>query len=317
MSQEIPPPDFPPVSEEESGQKMLQFLQRRLDLPSSLLHRWLRTGQIRLNGCRVRPFDRLKSGDVVRLPPFAGGLAENAPPDDEENFTPLEIVGEKDGILAVFKPAGLAVHGGSGIGGDHLLARLQRQLGPRPFGPVPAHRLDRSTSGILLCALSYEALAKLQAAFRARASIKEYLAWVEGPLEEEKILVSRLRKQGPKGHEKMRVVPSGKKSLCVARPLAVYPDATLAHLRLITGRTHQIRAQMAEIGHPLYGDVKYGAERHSQGLLLHAFRITLPDGTVFSAPPPWTGGFAPAQLPDVFEIDPVLRKNIDAALAGA
>lgn len=316
MSQDNPPPDFPPVSEEESGQKMLQFLQRRLDLPSSLLHRWLRTGQIRLNGSRVRPFDRLKSGDVVRLPPFAGELAENAPKEAEENFTPLEIVGEKDGILAVFKPAGLAVHGGSGIG-DHALSRLQRQLGPRPFGPVPAHRLDRSTSGILLCALSYEALARLQAAFRARASIKEYLAWVEGPLEEEKFLVSRLAKLGPRGREKVRPAAPGKKAVCLARPLAVYPDATLAHLRLITGRTHQIRAQMAEIGHPLYGDVKYGAQKHSQGLLLHAFRITLPDGTVFAAPPPWTGGFAPAQLPPVFEIGPDTQKKIDAALAGA
>lgn len=314
MTDESTPPVFSPVSEEESGQKMLQFLQRRLDLPPSLLHRWLRTGQIRLNGSRVRPFDRLKAGDLVRLPPFAGVLAANPAPVAAENYEPLEIAGEEDGVLAVVKPAGLAAHGGSGIT-DSVLARLAKQLPPHSFGPVPAHRLDRSTSGIMLCALSYEALARLQAAFRSHKAIKEYLAWVEGPFEEEKILISRIGKRGPKGQEKVRPAADGKRAVCLARPLAVYPDASLVHLRLITGRTHQIRAQMAEIEHPLYGDVKYGAQKRSQGLFLHAFRITLPDGACFSAPPPWSGGFAPPSLPPAFEIDPETVKKIDAALA--
>lgn len=313
MNSEIAPPPWEPVSEAESGQKMLQFLQRRLDLPPSLLHRWLRTGQIRLNGGRVRPFDRVNSGDIVRLPPFAGSLS-GATQLQGGNGVPLEIAGEQNGILAVVKPAGLAVHGGSGIC-DSVLARLDRQLPHHSFGPVPAHRLDRSTSGILLCALSYEALIHLQEALRGHAAIKEYVAWAEGYLEEEKILVSRLLKQGGKGRERMSSSPAGKKAVCIVRPLASHPDASLVHIRLFTGRTHQIRAQMAEIGHPILGDAKYGAQKRSQGMLLHSLRITLPGGISFTAPPPWSRGFTPASLPPLFEIKPETGKKISAALA--
>lgn len=303
-------PGFPPVSDEESGQKLLQFLQRRLDLPATLLHRWMRTGQIRLNGRRVKAFERVKTGDIVRLPPFAGQIAGNCE-KIETVGEPLELAGKSGNIWALSKPAGLAVHGGSGQV-DSVCARLDAQFHDLPFRPVPAHRLDRDTSGILLCGASYEALTSLQGALRDHQTHKEYLAWVEGRFEDEQLLVGRLAKLGPKGREKMQISAQGKLALCLARPLDSNNDASLVQLRLLTGRTHQIRAQMAAIGHPVLGDVKYGAQKRSGGMLLHAFRVILPDGLVFTCPPPWSGGFMPVELPPVFEISPEIDRQIES-----
>ena len=134
----------------------------------------MRTGQIRLNGGRVKAFERVKTGDIVRLPPFAGKISGNCG-KAETVGEPLEIVGKAGNILALAKPAGLAVHGGTGQV-DSVCARLEAQFGNLPFRPVPAHRLDRATSGILLCGASYEALAGLQGALRNHQTHKEYLA---------------------------------------------------------------------------------------------------------------------------------------------
>ena len=306
-------PGFPPVSSEESGQKLLQFLQRRLDLPATLLHRWMRTGQIRLNGGRVKAFERVKTGDIVRLPPFAGKISGNCG-KAETVGEPLEIVGKAGNILALAKPAGLAVHGGTGQV-DSVCARLEAQFGNLPFRPVPAHRLDRDTSGILLCGASYEALAGLQGALRNHQTHKEYLAWVEGRFETSQLLVGRIAKLGPKGREKMQLSAQGKLALCLARPLDSNNDASLVQLRLLTGRTHQIRAQMAAIGHPVLGDVKYGAQKRSGGMLLHAFRVILPEGATFTCPPSWSGGFMPAGLPPVLEITPEINRQIESVAA--
>lgn len=306
--------DFPPVSEEESGQKLLQFLQRRLDLPATLMHRWMRTGQIRLNGRRVKAYDRVNAGDIVRLPPFAGQLSGNAA-TLEEPGDPLEIAGRHGDIIALNKPPGLTVHGGSGHA-DSVCSRLDSQFSDLPFRPVPAHRLDRDTSGILLCGASYTALTALQEALRKHQTRKEYLAWVEGRFEGEELLVSRLEKKGSKGHEKMQPSPHGKLALCLVRALDSNHDASLVHVRLLTGRTHQIRAQMAEAGHPVLGDVKYGAQKRSGGMLLHALRVVLPDGAEFCCPPPWSRGFAPQAKPPLLEINAEAGKRIEAILAG-
>lgn len=302
---------FPPVTAAESGQKLLQFLQRRLDLPATLLHRWLRTGQIRLNGKRVKPFDRLAEGDIVRLPPFAGQLAGNgkmacyAGPQ-------IEVAGQIGDILAINKPAGLPTHGGTGHE-ESVASALFAQFRDLPFGPTPAHRLDRDTSGLLLCATSYEALTRLQKSFRQHEVRKEYLAWVEGRFEGEQLLVSRLEKSGPPGAEAMRESPKGKPAFCVARALASHTDASLVHLRLFTGRTHQIRIQLSSIGHPVIGDVKYGAQKRSGGLFLHSYRIAIPSGESFVLPPPWSGGFSIPEWPDIFEEDPKIREKMAAA----
>lgn len=309
---------FPPVGQAESGQKLLQFLQRRLNLPPALLHRWIRTGQARLNGRRAKPFARVNLGDVVRLPPFAVTLAAQAgapaldgrpaqPPDlvgASLHLPPLPpLVGAHGDIWAFHKPAGLTVQPGSGHE-DSLASRLAAHAPGAGFAPTPAHRLDKDTSGILLVAATHSALRALHEAFRERLLIKEYVAWVAGawPWHGPRSLRDFIAKEGAPGAERMRPCapgPHAREALCVVAPLKTGPDKSLVQIRLITGRTHQIRVQLAALGHPVIGDGKYGSKRrdHCPGLRLHALRLVLPDGASFERLPDWTEPYAVDALP--------------------
>ena len=163
---EAPDPNTVIVDPREGGQKLLQFLQRRLDLPPSLLHRWIRTGQVRINGGRAKPFGLVAAGDSVRLPPFALGMSRRSkatggqaspeqghePRPRAQALPPAPRPLQKDGDLWVFcKPAGLPTHPGTGHE-DSLSSRLAAGAGDAPFKPTPVHRLDKDTSGILLVA---------------------------------------------------------------------------------------------------------------------------------------------------------------------
>ena len=304
---------FPPVDRAESGQKLLQFLQRRLNLPPALLHRWVRTGQVRLNGRRAKPFARVSEGDLVRLPPFAGALAAQAgaPGHGVSRVSPAlplpPLVAKLGDILAFHKPAGLPTHPGTGHA-DSLSSRLRAHAPGAAFVPTPAHRLDRDTSGILLVAATHDALRELQQAFRERRVAKEYVAWVEGawPHAAPRLLRSHLRKEGAPGAERVHASADGetagtgsREALSIVRPLRTGPDASLVQVRLLTGRTHQIRVQLAELGHPVLGDAKYGRGRREScpALCLHALRVTLPDGRTAECLPDWTGPYALAAPP--------------------
>lgn len=324
--------DSPVVSEAESGQKLLQFLQRRLNLPPALLHRWVRTGQIRINGGRCKAFARVHSADVIRLPPFAlkmaaqsNGTAASAPenftsgPLISEQITPSAagssasfpslplLVGTEGAIWAFLKPAGLPTHPGTGHS-DSLATRLAAHYAGAAFKPTPVHRLDKDTSGILLVAASFEALRDMQQAMRERAVIKEYVAWVRGrwPFGEARLLRHQLRKSFEHGYEKMRAVensdPQGqaREAVCVAKPLRVQEHESLLLIRLFTGRTHQIRVQLASLGHPVLGDAKYGQPEYGAvmgRMYLHALRIQLPKSRVFSCLPDWPGERALHAMP--------------------
>lgn len=301
------------VSPEEAGQKVLQFLQRRLALPPTLLHRWIRTGQIRCNGGRIKPFTRVAVGEGVRLPPFAlrmNAAVGQGQPDAVVAALPPLI--HADAELLVFnKPAGLPVHTGTGHERDSLATRLAVHYAHAPFAPTPAHRLDKDTSGLLLVAASYrmlrvvqDALSQQDAGEDAGTLHKEYLAWVMGhwPHEGALLLRHRLAKIYEGSDEKVRVhtpqETSGgfrsapvREAVCVVACLRQEPGRSLMHIRLLTGRTHQIRVQMAEMGYPLCGDVKYGGQRGGP-LRLHALRLILPDRREFTVPPPWEGAFA-------------------------
>lgn len=310
------------VDEAESGQKVLQFLQRRLNLPPTLLHRWIRTGQVRLNGGRCKPFARVQAGDAVRLPPFAlkmaaqskaalteGPVPATAPSQsDEKAALPLPpVVGTAGSIWAMLKPAGLPTHPGTGHS-DSLATRLAARYDQAAFKPTPAHRLDKDTSGILLVAASFEALRQLQEAMRQRAMIKEYVVWVHGswPWAETRLLRHHLHKEAERGYEKMRAVNAGAKerareAVCLVRPLRVHERESLLLVRLVTGRTHQIRVQLASLGHPVLGDAKYGLRSRPapKGMYLHALRVILPDGREFACLPDWAGEHALDALPEV------------------
>ena len=329
-----PPPEHHPLSiavfPAESGIKLLSFLEKRLDgsVPAGQLHRWVRTGQVRVNKKRAKPFMRLQEGDSVRVPPFARvqEVASTPGPDlasageghilwRSASGGALRVVGHADGVLALHKPAGLAVQPGSGLNESvsQILAVLYAGC---PFTPAPAHRLDRHTSGVLLAGLTHAAQARLCAWFSQSGVLaKEYLAWVEGvwpscgASDGEVELYDHIRKEmGPDGKERMVVVPNVASDVtpdtpastifaqCRVRSLRHAPmpgngTATLLLVRLLTGRTHQIRVQLASRGFPIIGDRRYKGPACTQ-LLLHACRITLPDGTHFETMPDWPKPFA-------------------------
>jgi 23S rRNA pseudouridine955/2504/2580 synthase len=285
------------VTVEEAGQKLLQYLSRRLGagVPQAALQRFIRTGQVRVDSRRSKPFARLDPGQLVRVPPHETGEAAEPPASTEPALARfnLDILHEDADLLVVIKPAGLAVHPGSGqpVALTTLLAARQPDA---PFRPTPAHRLDRDTTGVLLVAKSYRALRAIHEAMAAGTIGKDYLAWVRGrwdlgEVNEWVVLRDRLAKIEEGGRELMRPTETGQEAVSTARLLFSTGEASLVEVRLETGRTHQIRAQLGSRGHPVCGDAKYGGGRPP--LLLHAWRVSLP-GAVFSAPPGWPGAWA-------------------------
>ncbi len=275
------------VQNAEGGQKLLQFLVRRLNLPQPLLHRWIRTGQIRINGGRVKPFVHVASGDMVRIPPFALGMASSAGAENSVMLSHLPLpplVYEDEHLLVYNKSFGLPVHTGTGHE-DSLATRIAAHFEHAAFKPTPAHRLDKDTSGIILIARTYAALRLLQDCFEHRNITKEYLTWVHGlwPHAEPMRLSHNIGKSYVGYDEKVRILDEekGRESECIATCLRQENNCSLMHIRLITGRTHQIRVQMAESGHAVLGDGKYG-DVSEQSMLLHALRICLPDSDDFA-----------------------------------
>ncbi len=294
------------VSEAEAGQKLLSYLKRRLgqNLPESLLHRIIRNGEVRINGKRSKPFARLEENDEVRVPPLRTAKDETPlqpllAPRSPEKAGPaaLDIAAETAEYLLLNKPAGLPAQPGSKQP-DALSSRLAAAYPDAPFTPTLAHRLDKDTSGLILAAKTYRALRAAQSAFRDHTALKDYLTWVEGVWAKTATLTLRdlLEKQGPAGREKVRT-GAGKEALCEARPVLGRAGHTLLLVRLFTGRTHQIRVQLSSRGHPIAGDIKYGARAAppgTPGIYLHAWRLVLPDRQIFTAPPSWQGDFAVA-----------------------
>lgn len=309
------------VTEAESGQKILQFLERRLKLPPNLLHRWIRTGQVRHNGGRCKPFARVKTGDMVRLPPFAFKLAAqmlSPMPVTEKSMPEMRplppVMGTARGLVAYAKPRGLPTHPGTGHD-DSLASRLAAHHADAIFIPTPVHRLDKDTSGLLLVAITHEALRQSHDDWREGRIAKEYVAWVDGrwPFAEPRMFTHMLRKEGAPGREKMRAVaPNGttppachtsapdsdaREARTLVTPLRILDDSSLLLLRIFTGRTHQIRVQLAILGFPILGDGKYGSPAQTF-MHLHACRLTLADGTTFTCLPDWEGARAVTALPE-------------------
>lgn len=290
------------VSPAEAGMKLLDFLASKAgkDVPRSALQRWIRTGQVRVDGRRAKPFQRLDEGQQVRIPPHGGAPAEGQEGAQDARparpVTPLPILHEDAELVAVMKPRGLATQGGTGLT-DSAADRLLAMYAGTDLSPAPVHRLDRDTTGILLAGKTFAARRRLSDLFAARETDKTYLCWVLGdwPEDGETLLEDRMEKDaGPGGLEKMRT-GKGRLALASVRPLlrraTPAGPCTLLRVDLLTGRTHQIRVQLASRGHAVVGDRKYGQRPHPAPLLLHAWRLALP-GLKLCAPPDWTGEWA-------------------------
>ncbi|GAU08853.1 RluA family pseudouridine synthase [Desulfoplanes formicivorans] len=278
------------IQPEESGQKILQLLQRRVgrDVPRSALMRVIRKGQVRVDGRRVKPFDRVSAGQDVRIPPFAT-REQPASSLSDKSKSGLPVTFEDRDMLVLNKPAGLPVHPGTGWT-DSVTTRLAALFPDAPFVPVPVHRLDKNTSGILLVAKTYTFLRFMQDQWQAGRVNKHYLAWVQGrwPYRERSRLTDDLAKSGRPGRERVRT-GGGKRAVCEVVPAVVRPDLSLLKVRLLTGRTHQIRVQLASRGFPLVGDPKYGGPAHVS-MLLHAWSLAW-EGHCLTVLPSWTGRF--------------------------
>lgn len=289
------------IGPELAGQRVDNLLMRELKgVPRSRIYSMLRKGEVRVNKGRVRPTRRLAAGDEVRLPPVrqGGGRAVAAPSRSLNERLQRSVLYEDAELLVINKPAGLAVHGGSGL---HIgLVEALRVMRPeQPFIEL-AHRIDRDTSGVLLLAKRRAALRRLHELLRDRRAGKRYWALVEGgwPARLDRLEAPLERVLAPSGERFVRVSAAGKTALTRVRVAERLSGATLLEVAPETGRTHQIRVHLAAAGHPIMGDPKYATDtalqRHAAlgvtRLCLHAASLSLPgwgdDGEerVFEAP---------------------------------
>ena len=283
-----------PVSEDEAGVRLDRWLRRRWPHLSQVqIQKIVRSGQIRVDGARTKADARLEGGVVVRVPPLpeapaAGERQKIVLTDRDVAFARSLVLYEDDEVLVLNKPAGLAVQGGTKT--TRHVDGLLGAWGEGLTRPRLVHRLDRDTSGVLVLGKSPQAAARLAGAFARRRALKTYWAIVAGfPKPGEGVLDLPLVKRGVGDRELM--VPAEPKTpgaeaaqtefVTIAR---AGPRAAWMALRPLTGRTHQLRAHMKAMGHPILGDPKYGdeASRDLSGplkLQLHARRLVLPHPT--------------------------------------
>jgi 23S rRNA pseudouridine955/2504/2580 synthase len=265
------------IGEESATQRIDNFLLRELKgVPKSHVYRVLRSGEVRVNSGRVGPDYRLKLGDRVRLPPVR--IAARKPQARPAEFP---VVFEDAALLVVDKPAGVAVHGGSGVS----FGVIESLRASRPQAKLLelAHRLDRDTSGLLIVAKKRAALVELHRMLRDGEVDKTYMAIVKGtPVERAFDIDQPLHKYvGGSGERRVSVKEGGQRALTRVKVTKAGKELSQLEVRLLTGRTHQIRVHLAHTGHPVIGDDKYGdfelnralAKRGAKRLMLHAARL--------------------------------------------
>ncbi len=298
------------VTDEDDGIRLDRWFKRNLaDVSFNQVSRWARTGQIRIDGKRATPGDRIEAGQSIRVPPAEAKDEEELRPkrplieltDDEADYVrSMEIDRGRDWFL-LNKPPGLATQGGTKTS-QHLDRLLGGLAGQNEQRPKLVHRLDKDTSGVILVARSARAAGHFSKAFSGRTARKIYWAIITGvPSLEEGLIDAPLGKQPGSGGEKMQVDEENGQSAKTRYRMIdrVGNRAAWVELQPLTGRTHQLRAHMAAIGHPIVGDAKYGGAEAfltggvSRKMHLHARRLRIegPDGVMIDGS---------AELPDHF-----------------
>ncbi len=269
------------VDAESAGQRLDNYLIRLLKgVPKTHVYRVIRSGEVRVNKGRAGADTRVAEGDQIRVPPMRLPAPSSAPPAPAREFP---VLLEDDHLLAIVKPAGVAVHGGSGVSFG-VIEQLRRSRPDARFLEL-VHRLDKETSGILLLAKKRSALTALQDQFRDRATGKTYAALVFGdwPAKLKVIDLALHKTLDAAGERHVKVVAAdhedGRRSISLVKIVRQLPGLTLLDVTIKTGRTHQIRVHLASSGHPIVGDPKYGdfarnklfaRERQFERMFLHA-----------------------------------------------
>lgn len=274
------------IDEDNAGQRIDNFLLSKLKgVPKSMIYRIVRKGEVRVNKKRIKPEFKLEIGDEVRIPPVrvSEENPRQAPSANLHRVSQLEarILFEDKHILVLNKPAGIAVHGGSGV--DYGVIEALRSLRPQQKFLELVHRLDKETSGVLLVAKKRSALRHLHDQLRNKQMQKDYLALVRGEWQSHDRVVKAplLKITLPSGERIVRVNSEGKPSETHFRIMQRYEGATLVKASPVTGRTHQIRVHCQYVGHPIACDEKYSEQKFDDSmralglnrLFLHAAQL--------------------------------------------
>jgi 23S rRNA pseudouridine955/2504/2580 synthase len=276
------------VETEAVGQRIDNFIFKHLkNVPKVRVYRAIRNGEVRVNQKRVKPTYRIQFGDKVRIPPLAQQAAKPVTPRAEViQAIRQRIVYEDAELIVLDKPSGLPVHGGSGIQGGVI--ELLRLVRPDLRFLELVHRLDRETSGCLLLAKKRQTLLAWHERLAQRRAHKQYLALVRGCWQggAQRVDAPLLKNTLSSGERVVKVSEEGKSAVTLFRPLKIFKEMSLIEARPLTGRTHQIRVHLQQLGYPIAADQKYGdavfnravRQQGLKRLFLHAAGISYPDG---------------------------------------
>jgi 23S rRNA pseudouridine955/2504/2580 synthase len=271
------------IDEDSVGQRIDNYLMRRLKgVPKSHVYRILRSGEVRVNSGRIGPDYRLQAGDQVRIPPVRTAQKTEPRMPSGHGFKPV-VLFEDEALLAIDKPSGMAVHGGSGV--SFGVIEALRHARPEAKFLELVHRLDRETSGVLLLAKKRTALVEMHRQLQAGETEKRYLALVKGLWTERKRIVDLALEKyvAGSGERRVNVNADGDHAITIFRLERRVGPYSLLDAELKTGRTHQIRVHLAHLGFPILGDDKYGdfplnktlAKQGLKRMFLHARRFAV------------------------------------------